>query len=472
MTAPKNIKSPPAHLLACPNCQAPVHEQQGFIPAQNHCSACQQTFFDLSGMPCWFDVGLAQQQLWQTLYAKAIALGESNLEKSQSLDTRAMLASSQRRYQLIEQTNQSIVKAIDTLLGEAGLSKKIDPDFAKHDASRMLQYFELLLRDWAWDSEITAENNENARELERIAKAINASRPHLGEAWQLGDIWVIGAGAGRLSWDMHAQLRTQGDQGSTIALDTNPVLITLAHRLLSQQKPWQLAELHPNPQRQLPLAKVWDIQPPKVEGERAKNWYAVAANAWRPPLQAGSFDTLVTPWFMDVNGREVKDLIAQVQKYLKPGGLWLNTGPLLYSPDIPDHLRYSHDEIIELIELAGFTVLYQNSVKSLYLNTPLSDEERIDQVWTFAAIAPTANTVQPTTAEGTAPAWIILPHLPIPTDLKLNTHGNPILEHLAAQVNGHNSLNTIAEQMRKNLGEGKDPVAVVRNAFLEYLLGE
>jgi hypothetical protein len=474
MSIKKPVKAPPAHLLACPNCQAPAHlhdQKQGFIAEQNRCSACQQSFFDLQGMPCWFDVGLVQQQLWQTLFAKAIQLGEANLEKSQSLDTSAMLASSQRRYQLIEQSNQSIVKAIDHLLSEAGLSKKIHPDFAKHDASRMLQYFELLLRDWAWDNAISAENNENSRELERISQAINACRAHLNNDIQLGDVWVMGAGAGRLSWDMHTLLRAPDDTSSTIALDTNPVLITLAHRLVSEQKAWQLTELHPNPQRHLPLAKVWDIQPPADAGERAQHWYAVAANAWRPPLKAASFDTLVTPWFMDVNGREVKHLIAQVQKYLKPGGLWLNTGPLLYSPDIPDQLRYSHDEIIELVELAGFTVVYQNSVKSLYLNTPLSDEERVDQIWTFAAIAPQADW-QPEPKEDHTPAWIILPHIAIPADTHLNSHDNPVLEHLAAQVDGHNSINTIAEQMRANLSADKDPVAMVRNAFLQYLLVE
>lgn len=88
-----SLRTPPAHLLACPNCQAET--TQGFTPEQHHCAACQQTFFDLQGMPCWFDVGLAQQQLWQTLYAKAIQLGEANLQKSQLLDTTDMLASSQ-----------------------------------------------------------------------------------------------------------------------------------------------------------------------------------------------------------------------------------------------------------------------------------------------------------------------------------------------------------------------------------------
>ncbi len=466
------VKAPPAHLLACPNCQAPAHtpnEKTGFNPAQNHCHKCQQSFFDLQGMPCWFDVGLVQQQLWQTLYAKAIQLGETNLEKSQSIDTSAMLASSLQRYQLIEHSNQSIVKAIDTLLSEAGLHKQIHPNFAKHDASRMLQYFELLLRDWAWDNAISAENNENSRELGRISRALDACRAYLNNNIELGDVWVMGAGAGRLSWDMHTQLRAPDDHSSTIALDTNPVLITLAHRLISEQKAWQLTELHPNPQRNLPLARVWDIQPPADTDERAKHWYAVAANAWRPPLKAASFDTIVTPWFMDVNGREVPHLIAQVQKYLKPGGLWLNTGPLLYSPDIPDHLRYSHDEIIELIELAGFTVVYQNSVKSLYLNTPLSDEERVDQIWTFAAIAPPTDW-QATSKQGQAPAWIILPHLAIPAETALNTHGNPVLEHLAAQVDGCNSVNAIAEKMRANLSADKDPVEVVRKAFLQYLL--
>ena len=67
-------------------------------------------------------------------------------------------------------------------------------------------------------------------------------------------------------------------------------------------------------------------------------------------------------------------------------------------------------------------------------------------------------------------AWVVLPHLTIPSTVSFNTHANPVLEHLAAQVKGITSINDIADIMRPNLVEDKNPLEVVRGAFLEYLL--
>ena len=448
------LRQPPHHLLACPTCQADTNN--GFTPEQQNCTACGQQFFDLQGMPCWFDVGLAQQQLWESLYALAIKSGQNNLERNRQRNLSDMLPSSVKRIHNMDAVNNSIVEAMDVLLNDMGLNKTVHPEFANYDPSRMLQYFELLLRDWAWDGAQHQAESENARELERITAAHKAiDKP-------LGDTWVIGAGAGRLSADIHHHLKPS----HTVALDTNPVLISCAYRLVAQQKPWQLPEIHPGPQLGIPLTKVWPMNAPSYTN--MDTWYAVAGNAWRPPLKQHSFDTLITPWFMDVNGREVRDLIGQVQKYLKPGGVWINTGPLLYGPDITDMHRYSHEEIIELLEVAGFEVIYQNKVQSPYLDTPLSEEKRIEQIWTFAAVAPSE--FPPTYANINPPAWIVLPHLPIPTNQTFNTHGNPVLQHLVAQVNGATSINDIADIMRPNLGEDKNPLEVVRGAFLEYLL--
>ena len=449
------MRNPPEHLLACPTCQADT--TQGFEPENARCTACDQQFYHLAGMPCFFDVGIAQKRLWESLYALAIRSGEINLERNQNLEVRDMPARTRERIAHMGEVNNAIVQAVDVLLGDMGLEKTIHQEFHNYDPSRMLQYFELLLRDWAWDGAKTIAGSENDRELQRVCAALEVT------GRELGDTWVIGAGAGRLSFDIHTQLKPT----TTIALDTNPVLISCAHRLVVEQKLWQLPELHPGPQKGFDLAKVWPINPPDTANHSIDGWHAVAGNAWRPPLKKGSFDTIITPWFIDVNGREARELIGQVQKYLKPGGLWINTGPLLYGPDIQDIHRYSHQEILDLIGIAGFKLLYQNTVASPYLDTPLSEEKRIEQIWTFAATAPLRG--QPL-KDAEPPAWITLAHLSIPQRASWNTQGNPVLEHLAAQVDGKRSINDIADMMRANLGPDKDPVQVVKGAFLEYLL--
>ena len=477
--------TPPSHLLACPKCQADTHS--GFEPEQQRCQNCSEHYFDLAGMPCWFDTGIRQHAVWQNLYANMLERGETNLAQSQALlNDKTQLASTQARLHRLCAGNQAMLAALNTLLAGAGLSAIKHAEYADHDASHMLQYYELLLRDWAWpatealdaDSEtnhVIGRNtvDENRAELNRIAVALKAT----GKG--LGDTWVIGAGAGRLSVDMHMQLGAS----HTIALDANLLLITAAHRLVTQNIAWQLPELNSRPQHGFATHHVWSLpyRPwPNytTPREHLQNWYAMAGNAWQPPLKPGCFDSVVTPWFMDVNGREPAALIAQVQKYLKPGGLWLNTGPLLYSASLNDAQKLSHDEIIELLVLAGFEVVYQNIETSAYLNSPLNAQTRTEQIWTFAAVAPLANATHPVQTHllpahplpTQPPAWVLLPHLPIPINITFNTQGNAVLEQLAAKVDGVNSLNSIAEVMRANLGPEKDALEIVRNAFVEYLL--
>ena len=452
------LRLPPNHLLACPQCQADT--QNGFSPAQQQCQHCGGHFFDLAGMPCWFDTGMPQRAVWQNLYANAMERGQQNLAQSQALVEDAILPSTRQRLTQAHHANAVMLQGLNTLLGESGLSAIKHPEYANHDASHMLQYYELLLRDWAWGK---ADQDENHIEFNRISQALKST------GRTLGDTWVIGAGAGRLSVDMHQRLGAD----HTIALDANLVLITAAHRIAAQGKTLQLAEQHSNPQQGFAANHVWSLPAPHIAINGLESWTAIAGNAWHPPLKPGSFDTVVTPWFMDVNGREPADLIALVYKYLKPGGLWLNTGPLLYSNSLTEAQKLSHEEIAQLVTLAGFDVVYQNYEVSPYLNSPLAAHTRTEQIWTFAAIAPAANyfaqnyTHNPATA---VPPWLVLPHLPIPKATPLNTHNNPVLEHLASLVDGQQSINTIANLMRPNLSADKDPVSMVRAAFLDYLL--
>lgn len=451
----QKLRLPPEYLLACPNCGADVHS--GLDLEAQACSACNHQFFDLAGMPCWFAVGQAQRTLWESLYGLALQQAERNFALTeQAFPKYDLLPSTRARAEQIQLGNRQIIADLRALLDGMGLEPKISPEFADYDASRMLQYFELLLRDWAWDPAVAENQNENALELARVQKALAAVPSTLGHTL------VLGAGAGRLSWDIQCHLQPE----STIALDTNPVLISAAHRLVALQQPWQMTELPPNPQAGKPEIQRWQLKADPATAQARERWFAVAANAWRPPFKNGAFDTVITPWFIDVNGKDVRTLIAQVQKLLKPGGLWINTGPLLYGSDISPVRRYTTDEIVQYLALAGFEVCYQSLQETPYLKTPLSAQLRTEQVWTFVARAPELSAPMPETYP---PAWIILPHLPIPV-LTAPVPADPVLQHLAGLVDGKRSVNDIAQQLAPKLGKEEDPVALVQTVFMEYLL--
>ena len=95
---------------------------------------------------------------------------------------------------------------------------------------------------------------------------------------------VLGAGAGRLSWDLHAKLQPQ----ITIASDINPFLLVCAERLIKERKPLLLPELYTYPQINYPFAKTWTMQPPPDTGGLHKNWFALGADVWNMPLKENS----------------------------------------------------------------------------------------------------------------------------------------------------------------------------------------
>ena len=57
----------------------------------------------------------------------------------------------------------------------------------------------------------------------------------------------------------------------------------------------------------------------------------VAADALQPPFADGAFDTVVTPWFIDIIGEPFARVAARINLLLKPGGRWINSGSLAFS---------------------------------------------------------------------------------------------------------------------------------------------
>ena len=72
-------------------------------------------------------------------------------------------------------------------------------------------YYANIHRDWAWGDE------ENEASLKQV-------RAVLHDHAELGNVLVLGAGAGRLAYDVHTNI----DCSSTVALDFNPLLLLVA----------------------------------------------------------------------------------------------------------------------------------------------------------------------------------------------------------------------------------------------------
>jgi hypothetical protein len=407
-------------------------------------------------MPCWFDVGRDQLTLWQSFFGLALQQAEHNFVLAEQRLPKYLLPRTRMRLEQADHANRQIMRDVKNLFDSVGLEAKIAPEFANDDASRLLQYMELLLRDWAWDTAIAPPLSENTLELERLRAAlIDVAKP-------LGHTLVLGSGAGRLSWDIQCHFNPE----TTLAVDVNPLLCSGAHRLVALQQPWQLTELQADPQVGLPPLRHWPLMPPGGNNDNRSRWFAVAANGWAPPLKRGALDTLITPWFIDVNGGDIRALIVHARALLKPGGLWINTGPLLYGGDASPLQRYAAEEIIEFLELAGFHIEYQKLAVTPFLNSPLSMQMRAEQVWTFVARAPGESARLP---DSDPPNWVVLPHLPIPK-LVVTQPQDPVLRQILDLVDGRVSISDIAALFAPNLEPGQDPINLVQVLFMEHLL--
>ncbi len=224
-------------------------------------------------------------------------------------------------------------------------------------------YYNNIFRDWSW------ENNENQQLLECIDNV-------LGEVKELGKMLTIGAGAGRLSYDMQRKYSTE----YSILLDINPLLLLSACQAI-QGKEFTLNEFPIAPLNKNSFIAEQICRAPEAIKE---NIYYLFADGMNPPFKAKSFDTIVTPWLLDIIPQNLKDYIPRINGKLAIGGTWLNTGSLAFFHKNQSWC-YSEEEVVELIEKNGFKILSAQRSTINYMHSPLSAHGRSENVFSFNA---------------------------------------------------------------------------------------
>lgn len=91
--------------------------------------------------------------------------------------------------------------------------------------------------------------------------------------------------------------------------------------------------------------------------------YGDFLSAYGEESRRDSFDVVVTCFFLDTFSRIVEPL-AVIQHVLRPGGLWVNAGPLHYhnKPSVP----YSYAQVERMINALNFTKLSGRTIHSHY----------------------------------------------------------------------------------------------------------
>ena len=447
-----------AEVLVCPNCGSGA--DSGLALADLRCATCGIEHFALGQTPCLFPSGLHHKALWQYQAGVMRATGQRGLAQIRESLSRYDLSDSTRaRLEETYAASEISQDAILGLLANCGVGAEINEQLGQFDPGDLSEYSDLTRRDWAWDADADAPSHENRAASDKVLSLLREdSAPER--------VLVLGAGAGRLSWDVHRALRP----ALTLALDSNPVLLAAADHLIKQQQPLTLGEFKTFPQINCPAARQWHVQPVADPDNLRATWCALGANVWRLPVKPEAFDLVVTPWFIDVNGGDLRDLIGIVAQTLRPGGRWLNYGPLLFTRHLPLQLKYNAGEIKELLLLAGFSLEAERLDEADHLASPLEVRRQHEQLWTFCARldndGPRAEAIP-----GVAAPWLVMHHLPVPAAAYRSQQQHALIDAILALVDGERSINQISFQIAPHLPEGVSAKDLVVTLFGQILTG-
>ena len=225
----------------------------------------------------------------------------------------------------------------------------------------VVEYIGYLYRDWGWPAAGYRENEPALAELGRL----------LG-ARELGRTLVFGAGACGLAYELH--LRHGACE--TVALDIDPYLLVIAERVVRGESV-RLTEASLKWIDGSEVSRQWQLK--AARGPLAREVFrCVFADGVAPPFAPQSFDTVVTPWFIDQAPRDLPAFLGTLHELLRPGGRWLNQGPLVYPEQTPFERRYAREELFELARAEGFAVGDWSRTSQRYLVSPLTGNGKIE----------------------------------------------------------------------------------------------
>jgi hypothetical protein len=423
------------------------------------CGACSSGFPVIGEIPWLFPEprqALAEWRgrlslLTQHLVSEAAAMRASLQESGIGGATR-------RRLEHVAAANEDQVTRLQALLAPLGLDQASIAEATHQGLGTRLpteqgltNYYVNLHRDWAWGEE---ENRAALRELRAVLG---------GNLHGLGRTLVQGAGAGRLAFDLHAE----GDAPLTVATDFNPLLLFAARELFAG-RPVELYEFPIAPRRIEDHAVLWRLSAPAPARAGLE---LVAADALQPPFADGAFDTVVTPWFIDIIGEPFTRVAARVNLLLKPGGRWINFGSLVFARAA--HVeRVSLEEVTELLPRSGFANLAVREGSMPYMRSPASRHSRVEG--TVAWVANKVDAPAEAPRARVLPEWLLQPDKPVPRTpaFEMRAISSRVHAFLLALINGERSMRDMARVLvEQRLASPQEAEAQVR-LFLARLYEE
>ena len=409
----------------CPRCD---HVSLRETPDGHRCDACGVDFPRVGDVPWLFADPQAQLAEWrgrvdttlQTLRREHSRLTSAAAAASSSALTRRRL----RRLAAATHEHAARLKTLLAPLVVASHSASYETQLAFRPQvpsdQGLLTYAYNIHRDWSWGAA------ENEASFAIVREALAGTSP--------GRTLVLGAGAGRLAYDVH--MRTTAD--ATVTLDFNPFLLLLARTVTTGGS----VELYEFPRAPKSLDDCAVLRTLAAEQPCRPGLHYVLADAQRPPLAPGSFDTIVTPWLVDILPEPFANLCRRVNALLREGGRWINFGSLDFHVGDPA-LQLSPEECAEIIAATGFDTPKVGQTALPYLSSPASRHGRVEHVvsWSTAKRQAAPAPERP----ALLPDWLVRDDEPVPLldVFRTQAPATQIRGYILSLIDGRRSLSEI-----------------------------
>jgi uncharacterized protein YbaR (Trm112 family) len=312
------------------------------------------------------------------------------------------------------------------------------------NTQNLLSYESNLYRDWVWGEE------ENKMSAEIVGNLINSKK--------CSKLLVLGAGAGKLALDIHNSV----NPNITVATDINPLLVLAAQRI-TQGDGLTIYEFPTEPRCSEYTAVEHTINSTKAPD----NFHTIFSDVTKPAFTKGSFDTVVTPWLIDIQPLELGHFLQQLNQYLSVGDQWINFGSLVFHQN-RDALCYSIEEVKTIATAQGFEITELQEHEIPYLKSPYNAGHRVENIWCWTAKK--THDVSPNNQTQNLPDWLRDTTKPIPKAPYFQQFSitHRLYAQLSAEVDGRTSLkkiaNKLAKQQRMNPEEA---LQLVKNLFID-----
>jgi SAM-dependent methyltransferase/ribosomal protein S27AE len=434
--------------LCCPRCGGALVAGDPWC-----CGDCGSRFPLLAGIPCLVNEPEVMLGAWRTRLAALLAELDAQAERFRSaVSDQVARPSTRNRLKLLASASSDHARRLRALLAPlelAGGSAAIETYRALGSSGLpagqgLTSYYANLHRDWCW-GEV-----ENEAGLDAVSRALGST--------VLGRTLVLGCGAGRLAYELHRRYRPE----CLFAADINPLMLLVAQRV-SAGHAVELYEFPVAPRDLGSHAILRRLEAPEAAGP-GLHW--LLADASRGAFAPGAFDVIVTHWLVDILAEDFAVVARRINAWLKPGGLWINSGSLVFQQPDPAQC-YSLEEVREICTEAGFAPLDLREDRQPYLQSPASRHARTETVVSWSA-RKEAEVAIPA-ARAAVPPWIERPDVPVPLrpEITRSVLSMRVYAYVASLVDGQRSLDDIARVLvQERLMTAAEAAPAVRGFLL------